>query len=119
MMQALPAAAASAGRTTGHNAALAQQQPGTLSALPPSAPASVAGSARTAAAGAGPNHKYYSPLNSNKGHGSVVAALSELRSSLHYGSDNGGDTHSVAASDQHAPRDKGAPVASQVSSSLR
>jgi hypothetical protein len=77
----------------------------------------VAGSARTAAAGAGPNQKYYSPLNSNKGHGSVVAALSELRTSLHYGSDNGGDTHSVAASDQHAPRDKGAAAPSQVSSS--
>lgn len=103
MMQALPAAPN-------------QQQPGTLPALPPSAPASVAGSTRTAA-GAGPNHKYYSPLNSNKGHGSVVAALTELRSSLHYGSDNGGDTHSVAASDQHAPRDKGTPAASQVSSS--
>lgn len=107
MMQALPAAgpAASAGR---------HQQLGALPALPPSAPASVAGSARTAAAGAGPNQKYYSPLNSNKGHGSVVAALSELRTSLHYGSDNGGDTHSVAASDQHAPRDKGAAAPSQL-----
>lgn len=98
MMQALPAASRTPVNGT--------QQPGlpvsaALPPLPPSAPGSVAGSARAA----GPN-KYYSPLNTNKGTGSVVAALSEMRSSMHYGSDNGGDTHSVAASDQQAPRDK-------------
>jgi hypothetical protein len=63
----------------------------------------------------GPNSKYFSPLNTNKGHNSVVAQLAEMRSSMHVGgSDNGGDTHSVAASDQQAPRDKNVTFANQV-----
>jgi hypothetical protein len=105
MMQALPAPDA-----TPVNFMQQPCLPVSAAALSPSAPASVAGSARAA----GPN-KYYSPLNTNKGQGSVVAQLLEMRSSLHYGSDNGGDTHSVAASDQQAPRDKNVAVASQVS----
>lgn len=101
MMQALPAAP----RTP-----VSFMQP---PALPPpnGARASTSGSVQ---AGAGAN-KYYSPLNTNKGHGSVamVHQLTELRSSMHL-SDNGGDTQSVAASDQQAPRDKNGAVANQV-----
>jgi hypothetical protein len=103
MMQALPAPDA-----TPVNSMQQSCLPVSAAALP-SAPASIAGSARAA----GPN-KYYSPLNTNKGQGSVVAQLLEMRSSMHYGSDNGGDTHSLAASDQQAPRDKNVAVTSQV-----
>lgn len=99
MMHALPAP---------HTPVHSTQQPAlplsaAAAALPPPAPAS---SKANSVAGGAPNNKYFSPLNTNKGHGSVVAQLAEMRSSLHMGSDNGGDTHSVAASDQQAPRDK-------------
>jgi len=101
MMQALPAAP----RTP-----VSFMQPPALPA-PNGARASTSGSVQ---AGAGAN-KYYSPLNTNKGHGSVamVHQLTELRSSMHL-SDNGGDTQSVAASDQQAPRDKNGAAANQV-----
>jgi hypothetical protein len=103
MMQALPAS---------HTPGLCSQQPclpTSTAPLPVSGPPSVAGSA-----GVGGANKYFSPLNTNKGQGSVVGQLSELRSSIHLGSDNGGDTHSVAASDQLVTRDKNSPLVSQV-----
>lgn len=91
-MQALPAAPRTPCGT---------QQPLSLPA-PSAAPSVAQGSVAGSTQGGGANSKYFSPLNTNKG---LMHQLSEMRSSMHY-SDNGGDTHSVAASDQHAPRDK-------------
>lgn len=85
-------------------------------ALPVSSAAGLPPLPHAASTKGGPNSKYFSPLNTNKGHNSVVAQLAEMRSSMHVGgSDNGGDTHSVAASDQQAPRDKNVTFANQVS----